>query len=338
MKITHTLGLLTLTTALTATVGWSQTTPTGTASPTTYPQGAVAPDSTPASGAGRNQNRANRRNRSTGNRMDQNSQGTTGQTGTNTSTGDAQYRKSSSSNGTSVNSSNTTNYDVNSSVNAPTGAGSNPNATGTPTTPPGNDDTNNSAANAGTANEPKSSAGTAATVTKARMSEQPAVKAGSTERNTSIHDFIASSPNYTTLQNALQSVDLYEKLRGNGPYTLFAPTNQAFKKLPPAMQAGLLEGRNHDALTQLLAYHVVQGTVDAAELNRQIKSGNGKATLPTLAGGILTAQAGASGGITLTDEQGHTVSVEQADQYQQKGVIHTIGAVLMPKRSATAFR
>ncbi|GAB3694796.1 fasciclin domain-containing protein [Spirosoma flavus] len=180
--------------------------------------------------------------------------------------------------------------------------------------------------------------GTGAAVRGARKSPEPAVVAGSTERNSSIHDFIASSPNYTTLQNALQAVNLYATLAGSGPYTLFAPTNEAFKKLPTAMQSSLLEGRNREKLKQLLAYHLLNGVVDKAELAKRVKAGGGKAQLQTVGGGVLTAQLGADGQLTLKDEQGKSMSVNSTEKRQANGVVYGVAAVLLPKNAATDFR
>ncbi|GAB4023447.1 hypothetical protein [Spirosoma koreense] len=122
MKIKHTLSLIAVGLTLAATPGWAQTTPTGTATSTTYPQGAIAPDSTPMKGS-RDQKRAMRQNR-------KNTRNNNGNT--NTSVQDARYRESSSSDGTSINNSNTTNYNSNNVTTAPTGAGSNPNTVPTP--------------------------------------------------------------------------------------------------------------------------------------------------------------------------------------------------------------
>ena len=323
MNIKQPIGLFALGIALVITPGWAQTTPTSTAPATGYPTGAIAPDSTPAK-TSRSQKKAMKRNR---NSMNQNANSTT-----NTSTQDANYRQSSASEGTSINNSNTTNYNSNNVTNAPTGAGSNPNtlnntqsspSTGTPTNTKG---------------EARSDAGAAEAISGARTTESPAVKAGSTVRNTSIGDFVASSPNYITLQNALQSVKLDETLKGTGPYTLFAPANTAFKKLPASIQGGLLDGSNRDALTQLLSYHVVNGALTTDELTRQIKAGNGKVQLKTLAGGSLTAQLGANGQIQLTDEKGGTAAVEGSGNRQLNGVVYEINSVLMPKSGSGSFR
>ncbi|SOD97657.1 fasciclin domain-containing protein [Spirosoma fluviale] len=346
MKIKQSFSLLALGTTLLAVPVWAQTTPPGAATSTTYPQGAIATDSMPTKPS-RDQKRAMKRNKRATNQK----AGSTGTT-TNTSSQDAAYRESSSSVGTAVNNSNTTNYNSNNVTNAPTGAGSNPNAMGAsnPSTTPADqvsNGQNNSAArssssSAGAAYSPNtgatdSNAGTAAAVSGEKNSKEPAVKAGSTERNTSIGDFVASSPNFITLQNALQSANLWDVLKGSGPYTIFAPTNNAFKKLSSTAQGALLDGSNRDALKQLLSYHVVDGSLSVEELGRQAKAGNGKAQLKTLAGSTLTVQE-SNGRLTITDEQGHTATVEEAGQRQSNGMVYGINNVLMPKSGAEAFK
>ncbi|WP_080057436.1 fasciclin domain-containing protein [Spirosoma aerolatum] len=328
MKINGTLSLMAIGIALASTTTWAQTTPTGTVSSSSIPQGAVAPDSAPAKAAARNQKRAMRQARRS---MNQNSTNGTG----NTTAQDAQYRQSSTSDGTAINNSNTTNYNSNNVTNAPTGAGSNPNTMtnsgNTTTSAPTN-------SNRSSMNPTDSNAGTVEAVKGARTTETPAVKAGSTVRNSSVGDFIGSSPNYITLQNALQSSDLYEMLKGSGPYTLFAPTNSAFKKLPANVQAGLLDGSHRDALKQLLSYHIVSGALNSDDLGQQIKAGNGKAQLKTLSGGTLTAAMGANGKLSLTDEQGNTVHVEGSGNRQANGMVYGIDNVLMSKTGASSFR
>ncbi|AKD54928.1 fasciclin domain-containing protein [Spirosoma radiotolerans] len=342
MKINHPLSLLALGTTLLATPSWSQTTPTGTATSTTYPQGAITTDSTSAKSS-REQKRAMKRNRKMTNQAS-NNVGTT----TNTSPQDANYRKSSASVGTAVNNSNTTNYNSNNVTNAPTGAGSNPNAMTAPTPADqvsngqSNSAARSSSSSAGSAYSPNtgatdSNAGAAEAVSGMKNSKEPAVKAGSTVRNTSIGDFVSSSPNYVTLQNALQTADMWETLKGGGPYTLFAPTNAAFKKLSSAAQGALLDGSNRAALKQLLAYHVVSGMLSTDELSKQVKAGNGKAQLKTLSGATLTIQE-SNGHLTLTDEQGNTATVDGMDNRQSNGVVYGITSVLMPKSGVDAFR
>lgn len=330
MKINQTLSLLTVGLALIGLDSYAQTTPTGAATSTTYPVGAVTVDSANTAKPSRAQRRAARGNRSKAARPDAGNTGATSQEG--------QYRQSSAAQGTSVNNSNATNYNSNNVTNAPTGVGSNPSVTTQPTTLSGSSGTSATTSSSSTDGD-ATKTGTSAAVMGARTTTKtPADVAGSTERTTSIHDFISSSPNYVTLQNALQSTDLDEKLKAVTPFTLFAPTNAAFKQLPAIVQAGLLEGRNREALTQLMSYHLVEGSLDAKTLTQQIKAGNGKATLTTVEGGVLTARLGAGGQLTITDEQGKSATVEESDKIQSNGVVHGINAVLMPKNAVNSIR
>ena len=325
MKINPIYGLLALGIALITTPGMAQTTPTGTVSSTTRPQGAVAPDSGAANESTRKQKRSMKRNRKA---QRANAQDTPA----NTSVQNARYRESSASDGTAVNNSNVTNYNSNNVMNAPTGVGSNPN---TDKALQSQTESTGSKSTTGTTN---SGAGTIEAIKGAKTTEEPAVKSGSTVRNTSIGDFVASSPNYITLQNALQSSDLSDVLKGTGPYTMFAPTNDAFKKLPTAVQGGLLDGSNRDALKQLLSGHVVSGLMNSDDLAQKIKAGDGKAQLKTLSGSTLTAQLGSNGRIQLTDEHGGVVHVADKGSRQQNGVVYEIDAVLLTKEGAAAFR
>ncbi|WP_461127765.1 fasciclin domain-containing protein [Spirosoma aerophilum] len=345
MKIKQPISLLALGTALIATTSLAQTTPTGVATSTTYPQGAIAADSVPAKPS-REQKRAMKRNR----RMT-NQKGSSAGTTTNTSSQDAAYRQSSSSVGTAVNNSNTTNYNSNNVVTSPTGVGSNPNSMGTTASPTPADQVSNGQNNSAVRSSSGSSgsgystntgvadsnAGTAAAVSGEKNSKEPAVKAGSTVRNTSIGDFVSSSPNFITLQNALQSSDLWETLKGSGPYTVFAPTNAAFKKLSAKAQGALLEGSNRASLKQLLSYHVVSGSMTPSALSSQIKAGNGKASLKTLAGSTLMLQE-SNGQLTVTDEQGNKATIDGTENAQSNGVVYSINSVLMPKTGVDAFR
>lgn len=321
MKINPSSVLLTCGIALTTAFSWAQTTPTGTVNSTTYPQGAIAPDS--AKPSTRDQKRTMRQNRRA---MKQNSQQNST---TNTSTQNARYQQS-GNNGTASNNSNTTNNNSNNATNPATGVGSNPNTTAVQSTQTGSQSNMSGTNSNQNTTEATSNAGAVDAVKGAKTSETPAVKSGSTVRNTSISDFVASSPNFTTLQNAIQSADLVETLKGTGPFTVFAPTNEAFKKLPTAVQGALLDGSHKDALKQLLSYHVVSGTIDSEELSRQIKSGNGTAQLKTLTGSTLTAKE-ANGRVSLTDEQGNTIQVEGAGNPQLNGIVYRIDSVLMPK-------
>ncbi len=157
-------------------------------------------------------------------------------------------------------------------------------------------------------------------------------------RSTTLADFVASQPDYSTFQNALQSVDLVNTLKEGQAYTLFAPSNAAFKKLPAVTQNVLLEGQNKESLKKLLTYHVIQGTMDAKELAKRINAGNGTAQLKTLSGGLLTAKLGSNNRVIITDEQGNSAYVDTSDQIQTNGVIHGIDNVLMPKANSIIFK
>lgn len=135
---------------------------------------------------------------------------------------------------------------------------------------------------------------------------------------------------FSTLVSAVQSAELVETLNGAGPFTVFAPTNAAFEKVPAATRETLMSPAGKADLTKILTYHVVPGNVTAAALTEQITAGGGSATLTTVEGGTLTARAGADGSVTLTDENGGTSRVVQADVAATNGVIHAIDTVVMP--------
>lgn len=135
---------------------------------------------------------------------------------------------------------------------------------------------------------------------------------------------------FSTLVSAVQSAELVDTLNGAGPFTVFAPTNAAFEKVPAATRETLMSPAGKADLTKILTYHVVPGNVTAAALTEQITAGGGSATLKTVEGGTLTARAGADGSVTLTDEAGGTARVVQADVAATNGVIHAIDTVVMP--------
>src|ERR1022692_3318818 len=138
-----------------------------------------------------------------------------------------------------------------------------------------------------------------------------------------------NSADHTTLVAAVKAAGLVETLEGPGPFTVFAPTNEAFSKLPAGTVDTLLKPENKDQLTKVLTYHVVAGKVSSKDLAKLIKKGNGKATLKTVEGGTLTATM-ESGKVMLTDEKGGMATVTIADVYQSNGVIHVVDVVLMP--------
>jgi len=137
------------------------------------------------------------------------------------------------------------------------------------------------------------------------------------------------NPDFSTLVSAVQSAELVDTLNGAGPFTVFAPTNAAFEKIPAETRDGLMQPDQRDALTGILTYHVVPGRVDAAALTQQIEEGGGSATLTTVQGGTLTATV-VDGTVTLTDEAGNTSKVVMADVAASNGIIHAIDTVVMP--------
>jgi uncharacterized surface protein with fasciclin (FAS1) repeats len=138
-----------------------------------------------------------------------------------------------------------------------------------------------------------------------------------------------NSPDHTTLVAAVKAAGLVETLEGPGPFTVFAPTNAAFAKLPAGTVDTLLKPENKDQLVKILTYHVVAGKVGSRDLIKMIKKGGGKAELKTVSGGTLTASL-TGGKVILTDEKGGMATVTIADVYQSNGVIHVIDAVLLP--------
>lgn len=139
-----------------------------------------------------------------------------------------------------------------------------------------------------------------------------------------------NSKDHTTLVAAVKAAGLVETLSGPGPFTVFAPTNKAFDKLPKGTVETLVKPENKQTLTGILTYHVVSGKMSAADLMKAIKDGGGKATLTTVAGGTLTAmQKGKK--IELTDAKGGMATVTIPDVNQSNGVIHVIDTVLMPQ-------
>ena len=138
-----------------------------------------------------------------------------------------------------------------------------------------------------------------------------------------------NSADHTTLVAAVKAAGLVETLEGPGPFTVFAPTNEAFSKLPAGTVDMLLKPENKDTLTKVLTYHVVAGRLSAADLKKQIKAGNGTAQLTTVEGGKLWASLQGDS-IMLKDEKGGTALVTIPNVFQSNGVIHVIDAVVLP--------
>jgi uncharacterized surface protein with fasciclin (FAS1) repeats len=138
-----------------------------------------------------------------------------------------------------------------------------------------------------------------------------------------------NSADHTTLVAAVKAAGLVDTLAGKGPFTVFAPTNAAFDKLPAGTVDTLVRPENKEMLTKILTYHVVAGKMDSKAIMKAIKKGNGMATLTTVSGDTLTAMMSGSD-LILRDEKGGTSRVQIANVYQKNGVIHSIDTVLMP--------
>jgi len=144
-----------------------------------------------------------------------------------------------------------------------------------------------------------------------------------------IIDNAVNSKDHTTLVAAVKAAGLVETLKGEGPFTVFAPTNEAFDKLPAGTVSTLLKPENKATLTKILTYHVVAGRFSAADIAAKIKAGMGKAEFKTVSGGTLTAMKEGKK-IYLVDEKGGKSWVTIADVNQKNGVIHVVNTVLMP--------
>lgn len=138
-----------------------------------------------------------------------------------------------------------------------------------------------------------------------------------------------NSPIHKTLVAAVKAAGLVDTLNSAGPFTVFAPTDDAFAKLPAGTVDTLTQPENKAQLTKILTYHVVAGRISSKDLAKMIKKGHGTATLKTVEGGTLKAMMSGSN-ITLTDEKGGTATITTADVFQSNGVIHVIDTVLMP--------
>ncbi|TMI65801.1 MAG: fasciclin domain-containing protein [Bacteroidetes bacterium] len=145
-----------------------------------------------------------------------------------------------------------------------------------------------------------------------------------------IVDIAIGSDAHTTLVAAVKAADLVSVLKGDGPFTVFAPVNDAFAKLPAGTVDNLLKPENKATLSKILTYHVVAGNLDAAAVLAAIKKGKGSVTLTTVSGGKLTASLD-NGKVKLKDEKGGLAYVTTADLKGSNGVIHVIDTVLLPK-------
>ncbi len=139
-----------------------------------------------------------------------------------------------------------------------------------------------------------------------------------------------NSKDHTTLVAAVKAAGLVPTLESKGPFTVFAPTNTAFEKLPPGTVDSLLEPENKQKLTSVLTYHVVAGKLDMKTLEQKIKAGGGKAELKTVNGGSLWVMANGPHNIQIKDARGNIANIITYDVNQSNGVIDVIDTVLMP--------
>ena len=169
-----------------------------------------------------------------------------------------------------------------------------------------------------------------ANTASAPASADPIVGGAPMSKTKDIIDNAVNSKDHTTLVAAVKAAGLVETLKGAGPFTVFAPVNAAFDKLPKGTVDTLLKPESKKALTGILTYHVVAGKQDAASIVKALEEGKGKATFKTIAGGMLTATLEGKD-VILTDEKGGKSKVTIADVMKSKGLIHVVDSVLMPK-------
>jgi uncharacterized surface protein with fasciclin (FAS1) repeats len=171
---------------------------------------------------------------------------------------------------------------------------------------------------------------TMAFTTQVYAQKNPMVGGAAMYATKDIVDNAVNSKDHTTLVAAVKAAGLVETLKGTGPFTVFAPTNAAFDKLPAGTVNNLVKPENKATLTKILTYHVVAGKMDSKAIAKAIKAGGGKAELKTVEGGKLWAWMEGKK-LVLKDEKGGMSTVTIADVYQKNGVIHVVDTVLMPK-------
>lgn len=160
-------------------------------------------------------------------------------------------------------------------------------------------------------------------------SMNPMVGGAAMYRTRDIVDNAVNSADHTTLVAAVKAAGLVDTLKGKGPFTVFAPTNEAFDKLPAGTVETLVKPENKAILTKILTYHVLAGKFDSKAIAAQIRKGHGSAKLRTVSGGTLTAMMSGDD-LILRDEKGGTSRVTIGNVYQSNGVIHVVDSVLLP--------
>jgi uncharacterized surface protein with fasciclin (FAS1) repeats len=160
-------------------------------------------------------------------------------------------------------------------------------------------------------------------------STNPMVGGAAMFRSRDIIDNAVNSADHTTLVAAVKAAGLVETLKGKGPFTVFAPTNDAFGKLPAGTVDTLVKPENKEMLTKILTYHVLAGRFDSKAIAKAIAKGHGSAMFKTVSGGTLTATMNGNE-LWLRDEKGGLSRVTIANVYQSNGVIHVVDSVLLP--------
>lgn len=162
--------------------------------------------------------------------------------------------------------------------------------------------------------------------------ENPMVGGAEMYADRNIVENAVNSADHTTLVSAVQAADLVETLSGDGPFTVFAPTNDGFERLEQGAVTTLLEPANRDRLTQTLTCHVVEGNITAEALTGMIAADGGSHVISTLGGCMLTATVADDGRVLITDENDNGAFVTVADVAQSNGVIHVVDGVMLPKQ------
>lgn len=168
-----------------------------------------------------------------------------------------------------------------------------------------------------------------AAATGIAIAKDPMVGGAKMYANRDIVENAMNSADHTTLVAAVKAAGLVDTLKGRGPFTVLAPTNEAFSRLPAGTIDMLLKPENLEKLRRILTYHVVAGRISASDLKRMIKDGNGSATLKTVEGEPLWATMH-DNTIVLKDQKGNMAHISISNVYQSNGVIHVIDTVLMP--------
>ena len=172
---------------------------------------------------------------------------------------------------------------------------------------------------------------TGASIASAQKMENPMVGGAPMFPTKDIVDNAVNSKDHTTLVAAVKAAGLVETLKSAGPFTVFAPTNDAFAKLPAGTVDTLLKPENKDMLAKVLTYHVVAGRLSAQDLWKLVKAGHGTAELTTVSGGKLSIVANGRNAIVIKDEKGGVSNITITNVFQSNGVIHVVDSVLLPQ-------